>query len=74
MLPGLDEGVRGMAPGGRRLLTVPPHLGYGEFSNPPNQTLVYELDLEKVWRDATPDDPEQGLLARLFSKLLGKKL
>lgn len=30
VIDGLDEGLRGMCPGEKRLVTVPPHLGHGE--------------------------------------------
>lgn len=35
-LAGIDAAVRGMAAGGRRLVFMPPHLGYGRYSDPPN--------------------------------------
>ena len=53
VIPGWDEGVVGMKEGGRRKLTIPPDMGYGEQgtpdgSIPPNETLIFVVDLEKV--------------------------
>jgi FKBP-type peptidyl-prolyl cis-trans isomerase len=45
VLPGLNEGVKGMRAGGRRLLVVPPHLAYGRFSDPPNASLLVDVEL-----------------------------
>ena len=52
VIPGWDQGVKGMRVGGRRELVVPPDLGYGAQGSPPaigpNETLVFVIDLEKV--------------------------
>jgi peptidylprolyl isomerase len=52
VIPGWDQGVAGMKPGGRRLLVIPPDLAYGEQSPSPdiapNETLIFVVDLEKV--------------------------
>ena len=53
VIPGWDEGVQGMKEGGRRQLIIPPDKGYGEQgtpdgSIPPNETLIFVVDLEKV--------------------------
>lgn len=51
VIPGWDEGVKGMQPGGRRELVIPPDLAYGPQGQPPaiapNETLVFVIDLEK---------------------------
>lgn len=52
VIPGWDEGVAGMKVGGRRELVIPPELGYGSTGSPPaippNETLVFVVDLEAV--------------------------
>ena len=52
VIPGWDQGLEGMKVGGRRVLTIPPDMGYGPSGSPPaippNATLVFVVDLEDV--------------------------
>ena len=52
VIQGWDEGVAGMKVGGRRRLTIPPDLGYGDRGAggliKPGETLVFVVDLLAV--------------------------
>lgn len=49
VIAGWDQGVQGMKLGGRRKITIPPHLGYGAQGAggviAPDETLVFVVDL-----------------------------
>jgi peptidylprolyl isomerase len=49
VITGWDRGVSGMKVGGRRKLTIPPHLGYGDRGAggviKPGETLIFVVDL-----------------------------
>ena len=52
VIQGWGQGIPGMKVGGRRMLVIPPHLGYGAQSPTPaiarNDTLVFVIDLVDV--------------------------
>ncbi len=52
VIKGWDEGLVGMKVGGRRILVIPPELGYGSTGSgstiPANATLVFELVLVSI--------------------------
>lgn len=51
VIQGWDQGLVGMRQGGRRMLVIPPSLGYGATGSPPrikpNETLIFVIDLRK---------------------------
>jgi peptidylprolyl isomerase len=52
VIPGWDRGVQGMKVGGRRQLTIPAHLAYGDSGAGdkigPGETLIFVCDLVSV--------------------------
>jgi peptidylprolyl isomerase len=51
VIQGWEQGLQGMKNGGRRLLVIPPDLGYGAQGSgdkiKPNETLVFVIDRRK---------------------------
>jgi FKBP-type peptidyl-prolyl cis-trans isomerase len=56
VIKGWDQGVAGMKVGGRRRLTIPPDLAYGDRQMgpdiAPNSTLIFDVELLKISKTA----------------------
>ena len=54
VIPGWEQGIKGMKVGEKRQLVIPPNLAYGEKGAggviPPNATLVFDVQLVGLWR------------------------
>lgn len=53
VVPGFAQGIEGMAPGGRRVIVMPPDLAYGSAARPglpAGSTLVFVVDLVAISR------------------------
>ena len=52
VIQGWDQGLQGMRVGGRRTITIPPHLGYGDrgagSAIKGGETLIFVVDLVEV--------------------------
>ena len=51
VVPGFEQGVSGMHLGGKRIVTIPPELGYGSRAVgpiPANSILIFEIELVEI--------------------------
>lgn len=60
VLPGLDEGVSTMRPGGKRILILPPELAFGKKGKgmvPPETWVKFEVELLEIEPGPVPPEP-----------------
>lgn len=68
VIPGWDEGLVGMKPGGRRQLTIPPDMAYGDTGQGdigPGETLIFVIDLRAALERPEPPAAPGGVAAEL---------
>jgi FKBP-type peptidyl-prolyl cis-trans isomerase len=75
VIPGWDEGLRGMKVGERRRLTIHPVMGYGQRGAgediPPNATLTFDVEMLKIEPGIIVEQviPGEGPAAEQFSRV-----
>lgn len=63
VIPAWEEALSTMKVGGKRLLLVPPQLGYGSKGSgeiPPDTTVKYEIELVQIGPKYKPEPPAQS--------------
>jgi len=64
VIKGWEQGVVGMKVGGKRKLTIPSKLGYGDAGSPPKipgkATLVFDIELLQIGEDADAGASDAG--------------
>ena len=64
VIEGWDEGLAGIAEGGKRRLIIPPELAYADVGAgdtiPPNATLIFDIELVDILIQAPPPTPTPG--------------
>lgn len=69
VIPGWDQGVKGMRVGGKRELIIPPHLAYGPKGAgdviPPLSTLRFEIELLAIIQPKFSNIDNEGLKSLL---------
>lgn len=60
VIPGWEQGIRGMRVGGKRKLVIPPELAYGEDGAgdviPPNAVLVFDVEVVGTRSNQYPEE------------------
>lgn len=60
VIPGWEQGIRGMRVGGKRKLVIPPELAYGEDGAgdviPPNAVLVFDVEVVGARSNQYPEE------------------
>ena len=71
VIPGWDRGILGMKTGGKRVLSIPPELAYGQRGAgdviPPNASLTFEVELVAVEPPPFANVDSEALQAKLDS-------
>ena len=71
VIPGWEMGIQGMKTGGKRVLSIPPELAYGQRGAgnviPPNASLTFEVELVAVAPPPFESIDSQALQAKLES-------